>query len=69
VRYRKKRRSGRSGPAGIRCVPHQKEAFRSRAAAVNALARYATRPSGDKSYYPRRAYPGSCGYWHLTRSL
>jgi hypothetical protein len=42
MRHRKKRRSGRSGPTALRCAPHNKEAFRSRQAAVNALAGYAT---------------------------
>lgn len=69
MRHRKKRQSGRR-PTALRCAPHNKEAFRSRTAAVNALAGYATKQSGpNKGHYPRRVYPDSCGYWHLTSSL
>jgi hypothetical protein len=50
-----------------RCEPHGKEMFRTRKAAINALAGYATNVSGpDKDYHPRRAYPAECGYWHLS---
>ncbi len=68
VRHRKKqKKQNRGDPNEVRCVPHDKQAFTTKHAAISALARYVTRPG---EYKPRRAYPDKvCGYWHLTSRL
>lgn len=66
MRHHKKKRRTSNGPA-MRCVPHQKEAFWTRQAAVRALARYALRSTSED--YPRRVYRDSCGFFHLTKNL
>jgi hypothetical protein len=60
------RKKGRVKRPAFRCGPHGKEGFRSKDAATRALIGYATKTTRRTEKTPRRAYPGTCGYWHLT---
>jgi hypothetical protein len=60
------RRSRRAKRPVFRCGPHGKEAFRTQDAAVRALIRYTVTATRRTERIPVRAYPGTCGFWHLT---